>query len=177
MKEYKLLKYYPSLPIEWDEDFLPDMKDVGFPIIVVEREDGYYLHPSLKDWTRETNGLPKTEIEGSNGYWEEVVPRKAILTTEDGKGIFEGDEYWYVDKNTLEIFYIDEACFDIDEKLENYADFSKKGMVETYVKFSRPLFSANEIEELFKKHSKNRIDSSVLLEVRKMVKEKLDGNK
>jgi len=64
MKEYILKKFYPSLPTEWHGDN-------GFPIIVVEREDGYHLHPSLKGKTRFAI-IPEREVERNEEFWEYI---------------------------------------------------------------------------------------------------------
>jgi hypothetical protein len=63
MKEYKLIKWYPSLPTEWYAN--------EFPIIVVEREDGYHLHPSLKGMTRFAI-IPEREVDRNEHFWKEL---------------------------------------------------------------------------------------------------------
>lgn len=68
MKEYKLIKWYPSLPTEW-------YNNSEFPIIVVKREDGYHLHPSLKGKTRFAI-IPKREVERNAEFWVEVSAEK-----------------------------------------------------------------------------------------------------
>jgi hypothetical protein len=94
MREFKLKRWYPSLPTEWHgED----------NIIVVERgynHTVYELHPSLKGTTRFAI-LTEREVENNSEFWEEVVYKKSILTTEDGVKLFEGDIY-YVPQRTYE---------------------------------------------------------------------------
>lgn len=68
MKEYKLLKWYPSLVKEWQSN--------DFSIVVVEREDGYHLHPSLKKLTRLAT-VDKKEVEEHPNFWKKLIPKKA----------------------------------------------------------------------------------------------------
>ena len=73
MKEYKLKQWYPSLPTEWiwcDEE-----KHFEFPIIVVEREDGYHLHPSLKGKTRFAI-IPEREVDRNEDFWVEISEKR-----------------------------------------------------------------------------------------------------
>ncbi len=72
MKEYRLIKWYPSLVSEWRTN--------NFPIVVVEREDGYHLHPSLKGMTRVTT-INKQEVERNEDFWEELTTsEKQVIT-------------------------------------------------------------------------------------------------
>lgn len=64
MKEYKLIQWYPSLAAEWCSN--------DFPIIVVEREDGYRLHPSLKGMTRQAT-VNRQEVEKNKDFWVEIT--------------------------------------------------------------------------------------------------------
>ena len=66
MKEYKLIQWYPSLVPEWRSN--------NFPIVVIEREDGYHLHPSLYKLTRRAT-LNKTEVEQHPDFWREIKPK------------------------------------------------------------------------------------------------------
>jgi len=84
MKEYRLLKWYPSLVKEW--------KSVTFPIMVVEREDGYRLHPSL---VARFAILDKLEVEENEEYWQELIPN--TYTTVGGQPIREGDKFYMYD--------------------------------------------------------------------------------
>lgn len=71
MREFNLKQWYPSLPTEWhwhDKEF-------EFPIIVVEREDGYHLHPSLKGKTRFAI-IPEREVDKNEEFWVEISPTK-----------------------------------------------------------------------------------------------------
>lgn len=175
MKEYRLLKYYPSLPTEWNQEWFP-LDKKGFPIIVVEREDGYYLHPSLKGWTRETVGFTKYEVENSSDYWEEVVPKESIIKTTDGLELIAGDRY-YVPQvegkhrrltGSTVMFYVQPDMPEDETKR-----FANKENAQAYIENNIELFSTKDIHELLKKYSRMMVDSSVYLELSKMVKERL----
>lgn len=71
MKEYKLVSYYPSLPSAW--------KGNDFPIVVVESEKGYELHPSLKNLTRFAT-LTSNEVENEPEFWRQCKPKVTKLT-------------------------------------------------------------------------------------------------
>lgn len=70
MKEYTLKRWYPTLPVDWKH---PEI------IIVVEREHGFNLHPSLKNsLTEET--IRFGEVTHSE-FWEEVLPKEYEILT------------------------------------------------------------------------------------------------
>ena len=64
MREFKLITWYPSLPTEWYAN--------EFPIIVIEREGGYHLHPSLKGMTR-LAVISEREVERNEHFWMELT--------------------------------------------------------------------------------------------------------
>jgi hypothetical protein len=74
MKEYRLVKWYPSLPTDW----IWHDKQFELPIIVVERKDGYHLHPSLKGKTRFTI-IPEREVDRNEEFWVEISQKKNKL--------------------------------------------------------------------------------------------------
>lgn len=63
MREFKLIQWYPSLVAEW--------RWSEFPIVVVAREDGYRLHPSLKGLTRQAT-VDSQEVEKNKDFWSEL---------------------------------------------------------------------------------------------------------
>lgn len=68
MKEYRLIQWYPSLPTEW----IWHDKEFELPIVVVEREGGYHLHPSLKGKTRFAI-ISEREVERNEEFWMELT--------------------------------------------------------------------------------------------------------
>lgn len=74
MKKYKLLKWYPSLPIEWKQ-----YKEV----IVVQTESLRYIFKGYYNCT--------SEIEGNPDYWEEIKD-EPIFKTADGVEYFNGND-------------------------------------------------------------------------------------
>jgi len=127
MKEYKLLKYYPSLVKEW--------KTVSFPIMVVEREDGYHLHPSMYTTARGAT-LDKSEVEDNEEYWKEITPKKVILITEDKVGLQEGDTYYVPQRGFGENFLDIIVNLTVRENtpLDSSLKFANKENAKNYVK-------------------------------------------
>lgn len=272
--EYKLAQWYPSLPTEWNVDYRLKNKS-EFPIIVVEREDGYNLHPSLKNLTRSlSKGLSKEEVEKNSEFWEKVTPKEfkilevgilkdtsikftkghtpllnkglgilsvkrlsdgevfsvgdrveyrkkktkiekiyynehnqlsfkvegtsapltgcfsnnmphfkklgdVVLTTEDGVDLVAGDRYFVpqVERKHRRLtgesimFYVEP-----DMPEDNTKRFAKEENAQVYIENNIELFSAKDIHELLKKYSRMMVDSSVYLELSKMVKGRLNGD-
>jgi len=74
-----------------------------------------------------------------NGYWIVCYP---IFKTEDGREIFEGDEYWHVSPN----WDIKKGgCTKEFKPLEGYKRFSNEWSARNYVKMNMPIYSRNDI--------------------------------
>ena len=71
--------------------------------------------------------------------------REAIITTEDGINIFQGDSYYYVNKNNFYIDFVDLADKRFDSKKEGLLDFKHKENVEEYVLMNKPVLSLNDL--------------------------------
>ena len=71
--------------------------------------------------------------------------REAILTTEDGINIFQGDSYYYVNKNNFYIDFVVSADKKFDSKKEDMLDFKYKENAEEWVLRHRPLLSLNDL--------------------------------
>ena len=85
----------------------------------------------------------ETGVEPSSEFWEEI--RQPILTTEDGINIFQGDSYYYVNKNNFYIDFVDLADKRFDSKKEGLLDFKHKENVEEYVLMNKPVLSLNDL--------------------------------
>ena len=71
--------------------------------------------------------------------------REAILTTEDGINIFQGDSYYYVNKNNLHIDFVVSADKKFDSKKEDMLDFKHKENAEEYILMNKPILSLNNL--------------------------------
>lgn len=71
MRHFILKKWYPSLPTEW----IWHNKDFELPLTVVECEDGYHLHPSLKEITRFAI-IAEREVERNEEFWTEISHKR-----------------------------------------------------------------------------------------------------
>lgn len=79
MKEYKLKRWYPSLPSDWKH------KET---VVVVERDNGYELHPSHNNLTHEV--LRTREVVDTE-FWEELKPVSKdyeVLKLKAGENLF-----------------------------------------------------------------------------------------
>ena len=68
-----------------------------------------------------------------------------ILTTEDGINIFQGDSYYYVNKNNLHIDFVVSADKKFDSKKEDMLDFKHKENAEEYILMNKPILSLNNL--------------------------------
>lgn len=80
---------------------------------------------------------------------EKLAARKKIFTTEDGKDIYEWDDYWFVDTG-----------LNISPRLkahgtghdERYKRFSTEEAARIYINWNKPCISVKEIYDLLKVH-------------------------
>lgn len=71
--------------------------------------------------------------------------RKPLFVTEDGKQIFDGDEYWYVwVESDYEIIKHKAKSCTIKE--DGIKDFSTEAAAKQYVRQNKPMYSLNDIE-------------------------------
>lgn len=69
--------------------------------------------------------------------------KKILFTTQDGKEIYKGDSYYFVDKNFI-IDSIQDAYTDI---LDEYKTFSNRKAAEEYINLHKQRFSLKDIHE------------------------------
>lgn len=83
--------------------------------------------------------------------------RKCLLTTEDWKEIFEGDEFWTVD---LLKFNIEKLVCDIQEdgSVASLQYFSTEAAAKQYVRLNKPLYSLNDINNAWRKFDGGYLD-------------------
>lgn len=98
---------------------------------------------------RSKNDLSKTfsTKERANDFIKEYneCVKKPILITEDGVDIFEGDDYYYVSKEKLNIVYVESSDKRFDSKKEGLLDFKYKSNAEEYILINKPLLSLNDL--------------------------------
>ena len=164
MKEFKLKRWYPSLPTEWIDN--------DFPIVVVERENSeYHLHPSLISMTRFAI-IPEREVERNKKFWERVRKVKdVLLTTQDGIELFEGDVYYFIwlsspascQKINTVYNHILEPLANNTNWSENARFFAKKENAERYINLNSPKYSIKDIIPIVNNWSMCRIDEDNIL--------------
>lgn len=92
-----------------------------------------------------------------DGAIEEFVAskqRNPLFTTEDGKEVFEGDEYWYV---WVESEYEIKKHVAVKStiKEDEYKDFSTEAAAREYVRLNKPMYSLNDFEKAWIAIGKN----------------------
>ena len=70
--------------------------------------------------------------------------KKPIFTTEDGKDIFEGDEYWCVHSYD---FFLRDYIAETGIYNKNYKRFSTKEAAEEYIRNNKPMYTLKDIEK------------------------------
>ncbi len=144
MKEYRLLKWYPSLVKEW--------KSVAFPIMVVEREDGYCLHPSL---VARLATIDKSEVEDNEEYWQELIPD--TYTTVDGESIREGNTFYVYDDKSIKPIYASYGHF--TNKKYDGKRYKTRKEVEDLIELNKVQYSLKDIIRIANKLTSNALRS------------------
>jgi len=123
MVKYKLLKWYPSLPKNYEVGNL------------VQLVDGNYC-----DWLTPKIAT-RREVENNPEFWEKIVEKEPIFTTEDGVEIFVGDTVYYVLSNlSLRSFNPIK-----DDRYEVNHYFSTEEKAEEYIELNTLRFSINDL--------------------------------
>jgi hypothetical protein len=132
-KEYRLAKWYPSLPEKWKNKEIVVNNGVGN---FFQNLGGIYHYEGFH--------IDSKIVENNPEYWELVEEKhQPLLITEDGKEIFEGDKYYTVcydytiNKNTA----FKNKTFQ-SSKLKR---FSTHEAAEAYVKENEKKFSEKQI--------------------------------
>lgn len=137
-RKFKLIKKYPGLcdGIEINDE-IDEINDGQWPYRIVNENHEIFLS--------------RNEVENWPEFWQKI--KKPILFTEDGKELFEGDEFWYVNVNDYSITY----CNYIKNtycKTKNHKDFSTKELAEKWIEENKPKWSDKSIIDFinFYKH-------------------------
>ncbi len=104
--------------------------------------------------------------------------KKPIFTTEDGVELIAGDRYYVPQvEGKLRRLTGSEIMFYVEPDMpeDETKRFAKKENAQAYIENNIELFSAKDIYELLKKYSRMMVDSSIYLELSKMVKERLNN--
>jgi hypothetical protein len=132
--QYKLIKKFPASP------------ELG--TIVTKQKNRHYLYVNdLND----ASLFYDREIENYPEFWEEVKERKPILVTEDGVGLFDNDEYYFLDTIAEHSYgkftYIKESilagCSPME--VEGRFRFSTEKAAQEYIKWNKPMYSLNDV--------------------------------
>lgn len=143
-KRYKLKKWYPSLPKNWETDMLVGIGDNNW---------GYSPVSSKYEYNAT---LPKSEVQNNPEFWEEIKEKEPLFVTEDGVEIFEGDRYYHV--SHLYTGWSDPLSPKglINMKIDTYIaakngisyiapSFSTKEAAEKWIDNNKPIYSKGDI--------------------------------
>ena len=122
--KYKLIKCYPGSP------------KLGYITNFNENEE---------DWNTENLIIPP-DCTDYPEFWEEV--KEPIFTTEDGKDIYCGDNFWFVDN----LWNIGKGLVShpVFKPLYGYTQFSSKEAAEKYIEENKPLYSKKQVINILK---------------------------
>lgn len=136
----------------------------------------YFNEHNQLSFQVEGDTAPLTGVFSEKMHLIKLKQEDVLLVTEDGFEIFEGDEYYSIFINDLTFQGTFKAETPNNGKFTNpnsCKTFSTKEAAQAYIENNSRLFSAKDVHELLKKYSRMMVDSSVYLELSKMVKERL----
>lgn len=113
MKEFKLRKWYPSLPENWKNKH----------IVIIESAHGFRLHPAINNGDLTDETVRWTEVVESE-FWEEVVPIKKeyeVITYTAGKNKFIKDVLSWNKNRFYRVGYPDDGSYDNLKEGGDYA--------------------------------------------------------
>lgn len=142
MKQYKLIKDYPSLPPNWK---------IG---MIVQLRNLHYLPVEL---FYDDKGIPYIEVEDYPEFWELVKVKEVLFITKDNVEIYEGDTYYYIwinltadNEEKFIIYKTENAILKKNEKWsEDALFFSTKEAAEEYIIMNKPCLSIKDIQEVY----------------------------
>jgi hypothetical protein len=102
----------------------------------------------------------------------EPTKKKLVLTTEDKKDIFEGDQYWYINSFMDKIWKCTCAVIGHKEQMGmNHKTFSSNEAATEYVLLNKPKFSIQQIMDRMHSYFKNPVDAFANLKSSNTIKE------
>lgn len=129
-KKYKLLKWFPTLPKDWKvgmELGVGNINHYGNYSPCNAKYSDYYIAPNI--------------VENNPKFFEEIIEKKPLFVTEDGKDVFNDDMVWRV--------YNDWSFSDF--KAQNNPTypvrkyFSTKEKAEEFIILNKPVLSINDV--------------------------------
>lgn len=137
MKKYKLIKEYPG---SW-------VKDTIFEFI--NNSDRCLVNGI-------SSLVPAMSVINFPEFWEEIVEKQPLFTTEDGIDVFEGD-YWYIvyidgydgSRSLFEVFYSNDGS-GIPLNLDRIGikRFSNREKAQEYIDNHKSKYSLNDVLDI-----------------------------
>lgn len=164
-KDYEVLSYTTNV-VETGSDWVVESKissvkrlsdeavfSVGDSVVVPKQTKDFYKYSdytikSFKVWPEyyKHNKLMAIVENGCHIPLDELkhYKKEPIFTTEDGKDIFEGDEYWCVHSYD---FFLRDYIAETGIYNKNYKRFSTKEAAEEYIRNNKPMYTLKDIEK------------------------------
>lgn len=142
MKEYRLKKWYPTLPEDWE---------VGMK---VGQGNGYFLTRYSPCSSKYTNTFETIDIVRNNPeFWEEVVDEvvadvvadKPLIISEDGFELFDGDVCYMVYKTSMTSFNKTIMREGLIPNPSYRLIFSSKENAINFITMNAPILSLNHL--------------------------------
>lgn len=171
-KKYKLLKWFPTLPKDWE---------VGMEL-KKEKYSQYYSNINKK---YPEQFLLDEEVENNPEFFEEIIEKEVLFVTEDGKEIKTGGEYWYVvASDSAAIPWRWKALHDVanwtHEGMESkkpplgYYQFSSEEKAQEWIVLNKPCLSLMEATLAIQRTSLfYKEKDSIVENLKKLVESKL----
>jgi hypothetical protein len=136
MKSYRLKQWYPGLPEGW--------KDRE---IVVKHTINGFSATYAEGLTAEDFMIICQQTENNPDFWEEIVDKKPLFTTEDGVNVFnDGATIWVVAPHDYNIKIMTAGDFN-SRYDENIKAFSSKKAAKGWLHENKPVYSRKQILE------------------------------
>lgn len=144
MRRFKLLKWYPGLPLGWKEGE-----------IIVEKS-GISVHYHLKNVKSSTSDFTYTNhVENNPDYWKELKP---LFTTEDGINIYKDETSYLVSKSNGDILGPD---YYVGDNKKNFYYFSTIEAAKKWVNENKPKIWYGSDIKFFGKYFHQSIEKPV----------------
>ena len=153
MVKYRLKKWYPSLPKNWE---------VGMEVV------GEKIFANIKHKYTPYVFFDPSEITNNPEFWEKVEEKQPLFITEDGKGAFEGDKMFYVDIDETAYPYSWTPTQTTINKKQTFRGrkdrdlylFSTREAAEKWIEENKPIYSKKDISKYMEELAKEIHDEA-----------------
>jgi hypothetical protein len=158
MRKFKLIREYPNSLY------------IGTEVTFNEKDESVKVGQQ-KGWCYRIINIKLDEVLRYTEFWEEVIEKKKIFTTEDGVDVFEGGLVFTVNSD----WQITHFC-NVQKNNFYHKTFSTPAAAKEYVLLNKPLLSVNDVFNVFKEsYTMNRIKLNLIKELAKFKLKKMEN--